>query len=231
MKLKFPKISGLNETIATVKTKLLSRKSFRGSSRYWESRYRKGMTSGSGSFGRLAEFKARVLNNFIADNHIQSVIEFGCGDGNQLALSNYPSYYGLDVSDTAIDICKQRFKADTTKEFIFYDPFRFTFEKDLKAELSISLDVIYHLIEDHIFEKYLKHVFNSATRYVIIYSSDYDEYNPIAAHVRHRHYSSYIEVNFNNWILSKKIGNPFPFEEGDSNETSKAFFNIYKKIH
>lgn len=230
MKIKFLKTSGLNEKIATVKTNLLSRKTIRGSSLYWESRYRKGMTSGAGSFGRLSQFKARVINNFIVENPIQSVIEFGCGDGNQLALANYPSYFGLDVSDTAIDMCKQRFEADKSKKFFVYDPLRFTLKKDLLAELSLSLDVIYHLIEDEIFEIYLKHVFDSAKRYVIIYSSDHDEYNPTTVHVRHRHYSSYIVDNFNNWILSKTINNPYPFEEDNSNETSKAFFNIYEKI-
>jgi hypothetical protein len=230
MKIKFLKISGLYEKIATLKTNLLSRKIIRGSSLYWESRYRKGMTSGSGSFGRLSQFKARVINNFIVENHIQSIIEFGCGDGNQLALANYPSYYGLDVSGTAIDMCKQRFEADTTKKFAVYDPFCFTLEKDLKAESSISLDVIYHLTEDNIFEIYLKHLFDSASKYVIIYSSDHDEFKTTAAHVRHRHYSSYVNLKFKSWTIAKTIHNPYPFEEGNSDKTSKAFFNIYEKI-
>jgi hypothetical protein len=39
---------------------------FRGSSSYWEQRYRQGGTSGAGSFRRLAEFKAETLNDFVA---------------------------------------------------------------------------------------------------------------------------------------------------------------------
>ena len=53
---------------------------------YWENRYKNNGNSGAGSYGRLAEFKADVINNFIAENKITSVIEFGCGDGNQLSL-------------------------------------------------------------------------------------------------------------------------------------------------
>ena len=63
----------------------------RSSGDYWERRYRLGMTSGPGSAGKLASFKADVLNEFVRDNGVQSVIEFGCGDGTQLTLAKYPS--------------------------------------------------------------------------------------------------------------------------------------------
>ena len=75
---------------------------FPGSAAYWESRYAKGGSSGVGSYGRFAEFKAEVLNRFVATHSVQSVIEFGCGDGNQLALASYPWYLGYDVSATAV---------------------------------------------------------------------------------------------------------------------------------
>lgn len=78
---------------------------FTNSKSYWESRYQKGGNSGFGSYGRLAKFKAEVLNDFVAKNSIQSVMEFGCGDGNQLKLAVYPKYIGLDVSPKAIKRC------------------------------------------------------------------------------------------------------------------------------
>jgi hypothetical protein len=56
------------------------------SAAYWEARYRAGGHSGAGSRGRLAAFKADFLNALIRDNAIASAIEFGCGDGGQLAL-------------------------------------------------------------------------------------------------------------------------------------------------
>ena len=54
------------------------------SSRYWQKRYQRGETSGAGSYGRFAEYKAEVLNRFVAANGIVRAAEFGCGDGNQL---------------------------------------------------------------------------------------------------------------------------------------------------
>lgn len=45
----------------------------------------------------------------------------------------------------------------------------------IKGDLALSLDVIYHLIEDEIFEKYMKDVFRASTKYVIIYSTDFEK--------------------------------------------------------
>lgn len=72
------------------------------SSEYWERRYAAGHNSGAGSYGALAEFKADVINRFVARNSVQTVIEFGCGDGAQLELADYRHYVGYDVSETVL---------------------------------------------------------------------------------------------------------------------------------
>jgi hypothetical protein len=88
-----------NETLRSILFPLYSMISgkpvlhFKNSAQYWEDRYVNGMTSGSGSYGRLAEFKAEFLNEFVADHKISSIVEFGCGDGAQLALAAYPKYW------------------------------------------------------------------------------------------------------------------------------------------
>ena len=81
----------------------------RGTVDYWDRRYRTGLDSGDGSRGALAEFKAGVLIAHVSDESISSVIELGCGDGQQLALARNPSYLGLDVSPRAVDLCLRRF--------------------------------------------------------------------------------------------------------------------------
>ena len=85
------------------------------SKRYWENRYLSGGNSGDGSYGKYAEFKAKVLNDFVKENQIKEVIEFGCGDGNQLSLAKYPKYTGIDVSGKAIDLCITKHKNDPKK--------------------------------------------------------------------------------------------------------------------
>jgi hypothetical protein len=36
---------------------------------------------------------------------VRSAIEFGCGDGHQLTLVDYPRYTGVDVSETIVRHC------------------------------------------------------------------------------------------------------------------------------
>jgi len=86
----------------------LRKEPFEGSATYWDREYRLGRTSGRGSYGLLAQFKAEVLNDFVERNGVRSIIEYGCGDGNQLSLAHYPQYIGIDVSPTAIDNCRRR---------------------------------------------------------------------------------------------------------------------------
>jgi len=227
------KFIGINSVVKKLYEKIQEKYknlTYPGSLKYWELRYRSGGSSGSGSFGRLAEFKAQVLNAFVGNHNVKSVIEFGCGDGNQLSFADYPSYIGLDISSKAIEICKKRFKEDKSKSFFIYNPFCFVDNHGLfQADLAISLDVIYHLVEDEIYEAHMSQLFRSGKNYVIIYSSDHDEYS-MSRHVRHRNFSSWIELHCKNWSLLKKIKNKYPYTLGASPGASKANFFIYNKI-
>ena len=95
----------------------LEQEPFPGSLGYWEKRYAAGGNSGAGSYSRFAEFKAEILNGFVARHGVRSVIEFGCGDGNQLKLAAYPDYVGFDVSATAVQGCRTLFASDSHKAF------------------------------------------------------------------------------------------------------------------
>lgn len=179
---------------------------FRGSAAYWEERYALGGTSGAGSYGAQAEYKAEFLNRFVAEHEIRTVIELGCGDGNQLELAEYPAYTGLDVSATALRLCTERFHDDPAKTFAAYDPSAFV-PSAWSAELGLSLDVIYHLVEDEAFELHMRHLFGSATRYVIIYARDSDSRDR-APHVRRRAFTSWVEAHEPEWTLTEVVRAP-----------------------
>ena len=68
---------------------------FVGSKRYWESRYAAGRSFGVGSYSKFAKFKAEILNSFVEKHSVKSVIEFGCGDGNQLNLGQLSQVHGF----------------------------------------------------------------------------------------------------------------------------------------
>lgn len=198
---------------------------FENSKQYWETRYRKNKNSGAGSYGRLADFKAAFLNDFVDKEDIELVVEYGCGDGNQLSLAHYPEYIGLDVSPTAVELCQEKFKEDPTKEFYTVSEFQ---SKDLQADLVLSLDVIYHLVEDKVFESYMTDLFATSTKYVIIYSSNYNDHSDL--HVRSRKFTDWIDQHRSEqWTLKTHIKNKYPFNKKDKKNTSWADFYVYEK--
>jgi len=203
---------------------------FPGSVDYWDRRYARGGTSGAGSYGRLADWKAEVVNDFVRRRQVQSVIEFGCGDGNQLSLAKYPKYIGLDVSKTAIALCKERFQNDATKNFFLYDSLSFVDRHGIfRADLAMSLDVIYHLVEDAIYDVYMSHLFAAAERYVLIYSSDHAS-DASASHVRHRKFTTWIDERRPNWSLMQKIENPFAGGSRRAGAACAVHFFLYQKL-
>lgn len=176
---------------------------------YWEKRYRLGMSSGAGSAGELARFKADVLNGFVRNHGVRSVIEFGCGDGLQLALAQYPAYLGLDVSRTAVSACSSRFADDPTKSFLWYDESQGSNLGDfLQADLTISLDVVYHLLDDEAYRKHLKNLFGASRCHVIVYSSN-REGVVLARHVRHRRFLDDVGRAYPGFKLTGSLENPF----------------------
>jgi hypothetical protein len=191
---------------------------FVDSPNYWENRYRNGGDSGDGSYGKLARFKADVLNAFVVKHNISSVIEFGSGDGSQLALASYPSYIGFDVSETAVAACRRKFPQHS-----------FRLMRELaseRADLTLSLDVIYHLVEDAIFESYMRTLFGASNRFVVIYSSNHEGRD--APHIRHRKFTDWISRNARDWALLEHIPNKHPYQPGVRGG-SFADFYIYGK--
>jgi hypothetical protein len=176
---------------------------FRDSQSYWEDRYSGGGNSGPGSYATQAEYKADFLNRFVRENAIGSVIEFGCGDGNQLTLAEYPSYLGLDVASSAVRRCIELFSDDNSKSFMSFDARAFAdTARFLHADLTLSLDVIFHLVEDEAFESYMQALFNAADRFVVIYSRD-SEVPDKGRHVKWREFTPWIEQNVVGWELSR----------------------------
>lgn len=196
---------------------------FRGSARYWERHYARGGTSGPGSYDAPADSKAEFLNDFVRTHEVRSVIEFGCGDGHQLSLADYSSYIGLDVSRSAVELCQRRFADDPAKSFFLYDGACFTDRIGLfTADLAISLDVIYHLTEDSVFETYMTHLFAAGTRFVIVYATD-GEIPGTAPHVRHRHFTGWIQAHSQGWRLAQVTPGP-------NSGPDRADFFTYERI-
>ena len=154
------------------------------------------------------------------------MVELGCGDGNQLELFRFPSYIGVDVAEKVIVENRQRFQNDrvrflTTEEWVSLPP------EQRAVELALSLDVIYHLVENDVFEDYMRQLF-CASRYVIVYSSNWDEAGK-DKHVRHRRFSDWIDKHISGWVLKEEVPNRFKYARSDPGTSPSSFF-IYERL-
>jgi SAM-dependent methyltransferase len=210
----------------TLKQRLFPAEAFTTSEAYWLHRYAQGGNSGAGSYHNLAEFKATVLNQFVAEHGINTVLELGCGDGNQLRYFRFPAYTGFDISPVVIAQCQALFKDDPSKQF-----FHVGEAAGHQADLALSLDVIYHLIEDDTYHAYMRSLFAAATSFVIIYSCDSDAPHNYAPHVRPRKFTTWVAQHRPDFRLLAHIPNQFPLQEGQTDSSSASFsdFFIYQK--
>ena len=197
---------------------------FVNSAEYWDARYSAGGNSGSGSYNELAWFKAEILNEFVRDHAVSTVLEFGCGDGAQLALADYPNYVGFDVSETAIGLCRARYSGDKSKQFHLIG----AGQPQLAADLTLSLDVIYHLVEDAVFDQYMAGLFDASRKYVAVYASNEDRRGE-GPHVRHRRFSTWIEQHRPDWRQIGFVKNRYPWDVTKPGRTSFADFYFFEK--
>jgi SAM-dependent methyltransferase len=189
------------------------------SSDYWDKRYRAGGHSGAGSCGHLAAFKAGVINSFVADNAIGDVLDLGCGDGHLLSLLQVPGYTGVDVSLAALACCISRFPQHRFLTFA-------ALEASIRADLALSIDVVFHLVEDAVFARYMHALFEHAKRFVLVYSSNIDS-NWSSPHVRHRRFTDYVADCRPEWRLIAHVPNRYPYDPEQPDATSFSDFFVY----
>jgi SAM-dependent methyltransferase len=176
-------------------------KAFSTSRTYWLKRYAFGGNSGSGSRGSSAVYKAGFVNGFVAAHGIASVGDLGCGDGAVAELITAPQYTGYDISARALALAAER-QAGEGKQFALLGG-------GIKgADLMLSMDVVYHLIEDKVFDRHLTVLAAHAGRFVLIYGTDHEAAGS-APHVRHRRVSErFLALNAGGWELLCRQPNP-----------------------
>ena len=171
---------------------------------YWEARYAEGGGSGRGSRGRQANRKAAAINRIIARFKVQTVVDWGCGDGVVAARIRAPRYIGLDVSPTAIELCRVAVAAGSVREWHVFDGMEAP--PGICGDLALSLDVIFHLTDEALYRRHLELLFASAPM-VCITSSNRDEAG--MAHVLHRQFLGDIPAGW------KVVIRPRPEVDGD----------------
>lgn len=109
-----------------------------------------------------------------------------------------------------------------------YDPEHFFNQQGgIQYEMAMSLDVLYHLIEEGIWMRHIDQLFQTAKRYVVIYAEDCDRDRGV--HMRSRSFSPYIAKIAPDWVLDFKVDNPYPYDGSDYESGSVSDFFIYRK--
>ena len=199
----------------------LWQRSFPTSTAHWQRHYEHGGDSGPGSYGESATYKANLINQTIRERGIGGIIELGCGDGNQLGYLEVDRYIGLDVSKVAIERCVACYGDNPKRSFIWYDQNYFHDPlRAVTADCAMSLDVIFHLLEDDVFARYMQNLFNCGRRFVMIYALDEEETQRKHVSVRTRKYSDYVAANIPEFRVALHVAKQGKF--GD--------FYLYKRI-
>jgi SAM-dependent methyltransferase len=197
-----------------------------GSTDYWRRRYASGGRAGKGTYGRLGAFKAKVVNDFFLRERVTSAVDFGCGDGDQAALFTVARYTGVDVSEAAIARAKVQFDGRTGWHFLTLEEAALNHPR---ADASLSLDVIFHLVEDELFEHHMHRLFDAAERFVVIYSSNKTDSGSKQGRIRHRVFTDWIAANASDWTLLQRIPNRFPRRPWAQRDRSFCDFYLYRR--
>lgn len=182
---------------------------------FWENRYKAGGNSGSGSYGDYATHKADVINDYIEKFGIKTISDFGCGDGNQISLlKGFESYSGYDISEFIVKSCREKFSG---QPMAFFTDIKHMPE----AELTMSLDVLYHIVDENDYKVYLDQLFSKSKKYVLIFSTNYEGNKVVADYIFHRKFTDWVEKNYTDFKLADVIGNYL--------QTSAQFFLYERK--
>lgn len=132
---------------------------------YWETRYKKGGTSGSGSIGKLRDWKWSVIQQFVGE--IQSVIDVGCGDLSFWAGKPLPKFYlGIDFSETIIKKNREQWSEN---RFVCSSADKYV-EETPKAHTVFCLDVLFHIMDDSVYVNVISNLTKYAEKWIFVYT-------------------------------------------------------------
>ena len=179
------------------------------SEEYWKQRYSEyssRLFKGASGNGRLpfrVNYKSKVLNEIIVKYKISSIIDFGCGDGILASKLHIDRYDGLEIDESLVDELSRQFQSKPN--YNFSTKIKSTWPE--RHDLALSVDVIFHLLEDDVYRSYMFQLFSGKSDYVVIRSSNHEELGMGRnGHIRHRNFSEFVSKNFGQYNLIAKYG-------------------------
>jgi SAM-dependent methyltransferase len=134
--------------------------------RFWNERYESlpALGSGPGSRAHSAWIKRRLIERYIAERGVRSILDFGCGDMFWFpATASGIAYTGVDISDVIIASNRQRLPHC---EFLHHDIAAAALQRN--ADLVTCFDVLIHQLEPRQFRSMLANVLASTKHLALI---------------------------------------------------------------
>jgi hypothetical protein len=122
------------------------------------------------------------------------------------------------VSSTVIDKCKE-----LLPQYDFYTTNNIP--ENLISDLVTSLDVIYHLVEDDVYDAYMKQLTAFNSKYILVYGTNFDK-NDYSEHVRARKFTDHSA--FDDYELIYNKPNPL-LKDHDGQGTFGDWFLFKRK--
>jgi len=132
---------------------------------FWETRYSLGYDSGEGSAGVEADWKWKMIIEFMP--RITSVIDVGCGDLRFWKAGPKPDrYVGIDISETIIE--KNRRIPERNHKFFCAPAEKRIY--GLKAPFVFCIDLLFHIMDDNRYEAILENLCHYSSRFIFIHT-------------------------------------------------------------
>jgi SAM-dependent methyltransferase len=152
---------------------------------FWEYRYKTNIELGSGfgSRGKHLLYKRQLLNDIYNITDFKSVLDVGCGDIEVITGINFKNYTGIDMSPFIVN---RNAKIKPNYKFLCAD-FTLLDTEPLKADLVLCFDVLIHLHDYDVYNKFVSQLFKVTKKTFIIsgynsiptpeYTSDITKYH------------------------------------------------------
>ncbi len=147
-----------------------------GSVGYWEGRYASGGESGSGSIGRIRDWKWKVIRAYVG--HPDEVLDVGCGDLSFWEGRECASYLGIDIAPSVLAEDRGR---RPTWAFVATSaavPLR------VRRRIVLCLDLLFHILSDSEYYSILDNLCMYTAEWLFIFTWQRNPFDRLLARIR-----------------------------------------------
>ena len=169
---------------------------------YWETLYRNGGVSGSGSVGLSRLFKWRTVNKHVNVKK-SSVIDVGCGDLTFWKRKTCADYTGIEMSTTRYNLNKE-----LRPDFKFINSNAAKYQNIKKADVVFCFDMLFHIMDDEDYKTILENLTKYSNEYIFVYTwyrNPFDGKTDDGEYQKYRNFDDYVNTFLKRGFILKGV--------------------------